>query len=72
MCAVLDKIFDSIQFGLDEQSIPNLHDPDPGERVASWAYLLPASESKIFFHFREYMRGRHGVSGHNLLAVQTI
>ena len=53
MCAVLDKIFDSIQFGLDEQSIPNLYDPDPGERVASWAYLLPASESKIFFHFRE-------------------
>ena len=39
--------------GRDEQSILILYDPDPGERVASWAYLLSASESKIFFDFRE-------------------
>ena len=39
--------------GHDEKAILILYDPDPGERVASWAYLLSASESKIFFDFRE-------------------
>ena len=47
----MTRRLDSI--GHDEKTILILYDPDPGERVASWAYLLPASESKIFFDFRE-------------------